>query len=93
VQYEKYQIISVLKTDRTGRSDRLDHEPEGGRSGSVVGSDKHLDRSKPLGTGKTGEPAVFPNRRVDSTPLLFFFAFTEFFFFNRRNKKFKTETV
>jgi hypothetical protein len=87
------QCINQCFKNWTGQSDRLDREPEGGRSGSVVGSDKHLDRSKPLGTGKTGEPAVFPNRRVDSTPLLFFFAFTEFFFFNRRNKKFKTETV
>jgi hypothetical protein len=35
----------------------------GGRFGSIVGSGMLSDRSEPFRTGKTGEPAVFENRR------------------------------
>jgi hypothetical protein len=65
----------------------------GVRSGSNVGLGKQLDRGEPLGTGKTCEPAVFPNRRLDCTH--FFVSFNQngvvllifIFFEKKRNKK------
>jgi hypothetical protein len=43
----------------------------GDRSGSNVGPVMQLDRWEPLKTGKTGEPAVFSNRRFDCTRFFF----------------------
>jgi hypothetical protein len=36
-----------------------------------------LDRCEPLKTGKTGEPAVSPNRRFDCTRFFFLFFSTK----------------
>jgi hypothetical protein len=64
----------------------------GVRSGSNVGLGKQLDRGEPLGTGKTCEPAVFPNRRLDCTH--FFVSFNQnnavlliFIFFEKMKQK------
>jgi hypothetical protein len=51
-----------LKPDRTGRSDRLDREPDENRFGLHAGSAMLSNRCEPVRTGqnrlKPGEPAV-----------------------------------
>jgi hypothetical protein len=73
----KYKLDQCFKNrtgpaGRTGQTaDRSDREPKAGRSGSTVRSDMQSNRSEPVGTGKTDEPAVYSNRRFDCNSVFF----------------------
>ena len=87
------------RTEPAGRTGQTANQ-RGDRSGSNVGSAMQLDRWEPLKTGKTGEPAVFSNRRFECTRFFFLFfsakslKTTSFciFFLNRRTKRNKRES-
>ena len=64
------------RTEPAGRTGQTANRG-GDRSGSNVGPAMQLDRWEPLKTGKTGEPAVFSNRRFDCTRFFFPFFFSK----------------